>query len=128
MEFGKILKKLRREKMLTQKELSEMTGIGTTSIQLYENGSREPTLKNLKKIAAILGVPIEELLGWGNIKRSTNQDRDITFTLLSMDVYEFDELLGHIFEEIISLNELGQISVLKYIEFLSLQDEYKSKN
>lgn len=43
---------------ITQKELSEITGITQADISRIENGTRNPSLGTLKKIAAGLGMQL----------------------------------------------------------------------
>lgn len=43
---------------ITQKELSEITGITQADISRIENGTRNPSLETLKKIAAGLGMQL----------------------------------------------------------------------
>ena len=50
MSIGDNIKQLRLEKRLTQKKLSELTGISEVMISQYERGIRTPKNKNLKKI------------------------------------------------------------------------------
>ena len=45
----------RREKGITQKELSELTGIAQGDISKLENGSANPSIKTLKRVATALG-------------------------------------------------------------------------
>ncbi len=49
----------RREKGITQKELSERTGIAQGDISKLENGSANPSVKTLKRIAAALGKKVK---------------------------------------------------------------------
>ena len=46
----------RKSQNLTQKELSERTGITQADISRIENGSRNPSLNMLKKLAKGLGM------------------------------------------------------------------------
>lgn len=57
------LKKLRKMKNLTQKELSTISNIPLNTIINYENEQRSPTGKNLCKLAIALKVNPLELLG-----------------------------------------------------------------
>ena len=50
-EFGERLKFLREEKELTQKQLSEATGVAQSAIAFWENGKRLPTLPSLIVLA-----------------------------------------------------------------------------
>jgi len=43
---------------LTQKDLSEKTGINQADISRIENGTRNPSLKMLKKLASGLGMQL----------------------------------------------------------------------
>jgi len=45
----------RRQNGITQKELSERTGIAQGDISKLENGSANPSVKTLERIAAALG-------------------------------------------------------------------------
>lgn len=45
----------RREKGITQKELSELTGIAQGDISKLENGSANPSVRTLERVAAALG-------------------------------------------------------------------------
>lgn len=45
----------RREKGITQKELSELTGIAQGDISKLENGSANPSVKTLERVASALG-------------------------------------------------------------------------
>ena len=44
---------------LTQKELSERTGINQSDISKLENGTKNPSLKLLKKLASGLGMQLK---------------------------------------------------------------------
>ena len=49
----------RIEQNLTQKELAARTGIDQTDISKLENGTRNPSLKLLKKLASGLGMQLK---------------------------------------------------------------------
>ena len=46
---------------LTQKELSERTGIAQTEISRIENGSRNPSIKLLQRLADGMGMVLNKL-------------------------------------------------------------------
>ena len=54
------LQKLNR---FTQREVAQRLGISQPSYIRYENGSAEPTLENLVKIADLYDVSVDFLLG-----------------------------------------------------------------
>lgn len=45
MEWGKSVKELRERALITQTELAEMLGVSFATINRYENGHHEPTMK-----------------------------------------------------------------------------------
>jgi len=61
--FSDRLKIARKAKNITQKAMAERLGIQETSYQLYEYGKREPNHANTVKIADILDVSLDYLLG-----------------------------------------------------------------
>lgn len=63
MIFSERLKRLRKEKKLTQKELAEQIGISQKSYSHWETGKNEPSLENLIKLVDLLEVSIDWLFG-----------------------------------------------------------------
>lgn len=57
MTTGETIRFLRKEKGLTQKELSEKTGIATITIQGYEADKYKPRQDKIEKLAAAFDVP-----------------------------------------------------------------------
>ncbi|EGC82411.1 helix-turn-helix domain-containing protein [Anaerococcus prevotii] len=55
------IKRLRKEKGFTQKDLAVKVGVSITFISQIENGISKPSDENLKKIADVLGVTVNEL-------------------------------------------------------------------
>ncbi len=63
LEFGKNLKKLRRENDLTQDELAQKLCLSTQAISRYETGAAYPDIEMLPVIAGFFGTTIDKLLG-----------------------------------------------------------------
>ena len=61
--LGENIKQLRKNKGLTQKELGELIGVKSITIRKYESNEREPNFETLYKIADVLEVSINDLLG-----------------------------------------------------------------
>lgn len=57
------LRFIREQQNLTQHELSRLCGFGVNQINRIENGIREPMASSLIKIASVLGVSIDYLVG-----------------------------------------------------------------
>lgn len=61
--FQTRLLELRKSEHLTQKEMANKLGITQPSYIRYENGTSEPTLETLARIADIFDVSVDYLLG-----------------------------------------------------------------
>lgn len=68
MEFGDIVRELRSELGLTQKQLAAQIGTSKTTISLYESHERMPTPKTLIGLSSIFHVSIDYLLGMDRTK------------------------------------------------------------
>lgn len=62
--FCERLKALRTEKGLSQPELANLLGVSNGIISFWENGVNEPTISNLIKLAEVLEVSTDYLLGF----------------------------------------------------------------
>lgn len=61
IKFGERIKTLRREKMWSQEQLSEVTGFHRTYIGMIERGERNPSLLSINIFAEAFGISISEL-------------------------------------------------------------------
>ena len=57
------LRKIRKENHLTQAEMAEKLNITQSAYSQYETNRTEPDIKTLIKIANILKVPIDAIVG-----------------------------------------------------------------
>lgn len=75
-----ILKELRIDRNLTQKQLSEMLDLSKNTVCEYEKGRAEPSIETLLKLSAIFGVSVDYLLGreddFGNITVTPSPSSD----------------------------------------------------
>lgn len=60
--FGKKLREVRIARKMTQQKLADAVGLALRSYQCYEQGTREPSLDMLVKLADVLEVPADYLL------------------------------------------------------------------
>lgn len=78
--FDESLKKLRKDKMISQKSLSEALQLSRSTIAQYEGGTRTPDLQTLIRIAQFFDVSIDELLGHEPERRKMDlKDQDYIF-------------------------------------------------
>ena len=58
-KIAKKIKILRKARGLTQQQLADLLGVQRATISNYEIGRRSPHIKELEKVAEILGVNLE---------------------------------------------------------------------
>lgn len=59
--FGNQVKKLRKKRDMSQHYLAKKSGLDLSTINEIENGSREPMLKTVWRMANALGVKMSEM-------------------------------------------------------------------
>ena len=74
--FSERLSALRRGAGMTQAELAKKLGISKSSVSMYECGNREPEFDLLEKMADLLQVDMNVLLGRG--EPLVNNDPELT--------------------------------------------------
>ena len=62
-DFGCVLKKLRRERGLTQKQLGSRLNLSEATISKYESNTAAPSFETMRAIAAVLDVSLDLLYG-----------------------------------------------------------------
>lgn len=63
MTVAENIKKFRKERKMTQKQLGEKCGMYESQIRKYELGTANPKIETIKKIADVLNVSIDRLTG-----------------------------------------------------------------
>lgn len=77
MEFSERLKDLRKQAGLTQVDVAEKLGISQPAYASWERGVKKPTQENLVKIAQILNVSVDYLVGNSNEENTNKELEDI---------------------------------------------------
>ena len=92
MEFNEKLQELRKQKGLTQEELSEKLSVSRTAISKWESGRGYPNIESLKAIAKLFSVTVDELLSTDEMLTIAEEDskrkerifRDMLFGFLDI--------------------------------------------
>ncbi|MDP2929668.1 MAG: response regulator [Candidatus Omnitrophota bacterium] len=63
MNFGETLKRIREEKSLSQQELARKLEVAQSTIAMWEASQRTPKLLELNRLARVLNITINRLLG-----------------------------------------------------------------
>lgn len=117
MNTGKVIKILRKEKGLTQDQLSDVLGVKKSSIQKYESGAvNNLKMETIKKLCQYFNVPAWMFIFPENI---TNEETIIDFANLNPGTYNISYLEG--------LNIEGKNKVIEYVRDLIDSGNYNSR-
>ena len=88
MEFSERLKDLRKQAALTKVDVAENLGITQPAYATWERGVKKPTQENLVKIAQILNVSIDYLVGNSDEKSDELDNIELLFRMNSKGLTE----------------------------------------
>ena len=111
-----ILKQLRIQNGLTQKEVAKQLNMSSQGYQHYEIGDRQPTPEILCKLADIFGVSVDYLLGRENEKTVTTKGAtDIATNFIKELGLENDKRFKDFAKLYAQLPEMHRTYVLAYL-------------
>lgn len=111
MEFSERLKTLRKQAQLTQVDVAEKLGISQPAYASWERGVKKPTQENLVKIAQVLNVSVDYLVGNSGEKSDELDNIELLFRMntngltegekkvFKKELIEFMEERKKVFEE-----------------------------
>lgn len=121
-EFKNIFQQLRKERDLTQEEISKALGVSKSSVAMWETGQRLPSPELYEQIADFFNVDIDYLYGRSSIRQKVRYDEDgnmqRTLSQEESDLLDSYALLNH----------EGHEKVLDYISDLIDSGKYKKYN
>lgn len=88
MEFSERLKNLRKNAGLTQVDVAEKLGVSQPAYASWERGIKKPTQNNLVKIAQILNVSVDYLVGNSEEKSDNLDNIELLFRMNSKGLTE----------------------------------------
>lgn len=89
MTVGENIRRIRKEKKLTQKQLGELCQINEVQIRQYEIGKANPKIETIEKIAHALQCPVYEL-------REISEPQTTTESIINLfqpSAYELEKIL-----------------------------------
>ena len=89
MNIGPTIKKLRKQKNLTQTDLCSQVGIKQTALSQIENGTTTPHKSTLSKICEVLGLPEQVLVILSLENEDIPEDKKLMFDTLYPTVKDF---------------------------------------
>ena len=136
--IGENIRKIRRSKGLTQKQLGELCGINESNIGKYERGEQDPKTQTLCKIAKALSVDVTDLYTGGKITdittdiiKETDSNSDFVANRISEAIIQAlysnidrtytENLLTYFFQ----LNTEGKSTAVSRVEEMTHIEKYK---
>lgn len=83
MEFAERLKTLRKQEKFTQVQIAEKLDISQQAYAAWERGVKKPTQENLVKIAQVLNVSVDYLVGNSEEKSHELDNIELLFRMNS---------------------------------------------
>ncbi len=74
--FGRAVRRRRRELDLSQEELAERSGLHRNYISSVENGHRNPSLRNIEKLAEALEMTISDFFKNYDVEKKQKEFED----------------------------------------------------
>ncbi|WP_455443738.1 helix-turn-helix domain-containing protein [Streptococcus salivarius] len=108
MEFSERLKDLRKQIGLTQVDVSEKLGISQPAYASWERGVKKPTQENLVKIAQILNVSVDYLVGNSEEKADELDNIELLFRMNSKGLTDDEKKIFR--KELIEFMEARKIA------------------
>ncbi len=129
MNFKEILCSLRKNKNLSQEELSKETGITRSAIGMYETGKREPDIETIKLFARYFGVDMNTILGENNEITGISDRICMRRLQLNMSQDELAKKLGYKTRSTIAkieagVNDVSSAKLCDIAKALSVSPEY----
>ena len=138
MTFGEVIKKYRKEKKLTQKELANIIGKSYSLVQKYELGLTQPPLDVLIKLCQVLDIPLKNYMSDESLSlfykskailfdNQPIKEPDMTQSIEGAQklVSQLDDFSKELQKSYDKLNNDGKQAVNEYAEYLSTQEKYK---
>jgi len=117
LTFGDRLRKARKDKCLTQKQLADLIGAKHNSVSDWENNKNRPDPDTIEYICGALEIPVSRLFS-----ESVQNKNSPELTEVSSEDHADMHPLLKIYNE---LNTDGQDRLMEYAEDLSDMPKYK---
>lgn len=93
--FGKRLKKIRETNNMLQSDLAKKINLSSSAVSMYELGERDPDTETLKKIADVLNVSTDYLLGRTDKPQIDIFDKPMTLAASMKNNADLSEISEH---------------------------------
>ena len=93
LNIGETIKKLRKEKDITQEEFAEVLGVSCQSVSRWENNSCYPDIELIPTIAEFFGISLDKLMGVDDAAEKKAVDQYLKDFQAAVSVGTIDECI-----------------------------------
>lgn len=101
LKINERIAEARKAKGVSQKELATKTGLSSSAISAYEQGTRNPTKENYQVMAKILDVPLLWLMGLDDGVAYSDAENEIISMLHEKKQIDIEDLRSNNIELIV---------------------------
>lgn len=125
MTIGQNIKRIRKEKKVSQEELKQKTGIAVETISRWEHDRFKPNIKQVERIATALEVTPFDIMGF-DYWDATIDTKQLCNEVSALEVVNstYGGEAVSILTDFLSLNDTGKRKAAEYITDLSEQPKY----
>ena len=124
--FSKFIQQLRKKRNLTQAFLALQIGVSRPTYGQIEQGERDLTITEAKKLAAIFGLPLNDFLNGKekevkvNLKEKGPKkiESEIRIIMPQVNVKKFKEVLLYLLEKVGARPNIGETALYKLLYFI----------
>lgn len=128
MKLSDNIKKYRKAKNMTQKDLARETGLSIASIQGYEQNKYNPKIEQLKKISVVLDVSLYDLTQGTKTAYTLEELKELKAAMYK-DVQSIQRLKDDAIIELFhSLTDEGQDKAIEHLKLLTQIPGYRNNN
>ncbi len=118
IKIGKFIAECRKQKSLTQMQLSEKLGITDKAVSKWERGIAMPDSSIMLKLCNILGISVNELLNGEKINMENNNEKNEQLLLdMAKELKNKDKIIWNAMWTIITVSIIGLIGGLAIVNF-----------
>lgn len=129
MTIGEKIYKIRTELGMTQKEFADKIGASQSAVNFWENGKRQPRLKQVREMATALGMYAYQFIDdWGEFDSSEFFEEACDNESHYENVNPRAEMnKQRLLEKYSMLNYIGQEKAIEQVEMLTKIPEYQAE-
>ena len=124
LKIGETIKKMRKEREITQEEFAEVLGVSCQSVSRWENNSCYPDIELIPTIAAFFDISTDKLMGVDEAAEKKAVDQYLNDFQTAISVGNIDECIRIARAGVAEFpNNYALLNKLMYALFLSCSDD-----